>query len=75
MIYKKEFGCRIVMMEAFKVSRSCGNCSKPVRKVGPAVLHDGGFLDQVIECKHCGWVGVDTVEVKEDAEYQLELGL
>jgi hypothetical protein len=45
--------------------RACGNCSKPVKKVGPPVLH-GAFLDQVIDCPACGWCGVETEIVDPD---------
>lgn len=44
--------------------RACGNCNRPVKKYGPPKKL-GYFLDQIVVCPKCGWVGVET-EILED---------
>lgn len=39
--------------------RSCGECSKSIRKYGQPI-RNGYFIDQIVVCTHCGWVGVET---------------
>ena len=39
--------------------RVCGDCSKPVRKYGKPI-RNGYFIDQIVVCTKCGWVGVET---------------
>ena len=50
--------------------RSCGACSKPVRKYGPPVRH-GCFMDQIVICTKCEWSGVETWIVEDDEPTQL----
>lgn len=50
--------------------RACGHCSRPVKKIGPPVLH-GVFLDQVISCERCGWTGVETTIIDPE-KYKAE---
>ena len=47
------------------MTRACGGCAKPVKKIGEPVLHGGVFLDQVVDCPACGWCGVETVILSE----------
>jgi len=44
--------------------RACGACSRAVRKYGPP-HRLGYFIDQIIVCPQCGWVGVET-EILDD---------
>ena len=48
--------------------RSCGGCSRAVKKYGEPVLH-GVFLDQIVVCSACDWFGVVT-EIVDPEQYQ-----
>lgn len=59
------------------MTRACGNCSKSCKKYGKPVRH-GPFLDQIVDCEHCGWCGVETEILDDDteqAEVQLEFDM
>jgi len=47
--------------------RACGECSRSVTKYGPPI-HNGYFIDQIVICKKCGWVGVETEILDETDE-------
>ena len=54
------------------MTRACGECSKPCKKHGNP-QRVGTFLDQIVVCTKCGWVGVETETVEQDTFIQLDM--
>ena len=49
--------------------RACGNCGKAAKKYGPPQRH-GDFLDQIVVCARCDWVGVETEIIEDKTAWQ-----
>lgn len=54
-------------------ARTCPQCTARCKSAGEAKRMPSGFVDQVVVCPKCGWVGV--VSERRQGAWQAELGL